>query len=102
MIAERLSDRNHKRTAASLCSELGIDDRELRRQVAAERLSGAPICASSEKGDSGYYLTEDPADIERNRRSLKAKSNELRKVWRAMGETARKLKEQAKNIEKDV
>lgn len=102
MIAERLSDRNHKRTAVSLCDELGIDDRELRRLVAAERLNGAPICASSERGDSGYYLTEDPADIERNRQSLKAKSNELRKVWRAMGETARKLKEQAQNTEKDV
>ena len=102
MIAELLSDKNHKKTSEALCSELGIDERELRRIVAVERCNGVPICASSERGNSGYYITDDPADIEQNRKTLVAKAKDIMRVWKAMGDTARKLKEQAQFAEKDV
>lgn len=95
MVAEILGDRQHKRSSTTLCSELGITERELRDIVRNERLQGAPICAETlSKQDSGYYLG-DFEDIEKNRRTLARKSNEIRRVWRAMGETAQKLKEQA-------
>jgi DNA-binding transcriptional regulator PaaX len=102
MIAELLSDKNHKKTSAALCSELGIDERELRRIVAVERCNGAPICASGERGNSGYYITDDPADIEQSRKTLDAKAKDIRRVWKAMGETAQKLKKQIQNVEKDA
>lgn len=102
MIAELLGDKNHKRTTDDLCSELCIDERELRRIVSVERRNGAPICASGERGNSGYYITDDPADLEQNRKTLAAKAKDIMFVWAAMGETIKKLKKQAKNTEKDV
>lgn len=95
MVAEMLGDRQHKRSSFSLCNELGITERELRDIVRNERLQGAPICAETvSKSDCGYYLGS-AEDIERNRLTLARKANEIRRVWRAMGETAKKLKEQA-------
>lgn len=99
MVAELLGDRQHKRSSYSLCNELGISERELRDAVRNERLQGAPICAeTASKDDSGYYLGS-AEDIERNRLSLARKSNEIRKVWRVMGETAQRLKKQAEKRE---
>jgi hypothetical protein len=86
MIIERLGDKNHKRTAFELCAELGLDPREFQDVVRQERLTGAPICAHN-----GYYIG-DADDIEKNRITLARKANEIRRVWRAMGETAERLR----------
>ena len=57
MVAEMLNGRNAKITGVQLCSQLGISDRELRRQIQIERLNGAPICAECEEGGTnGYFL----------------------------------------------
>lgn len=95
MIAEILLDRQHKRSTPEICSELGITTRELRAQVRRERIAGAPICAETDSESSGYYLG-DERDIERNRRTLARKANEIRKVWRCMGETAQRLRDEVK------
>ena len=95
MVAEMLGDRQHKITGEMLCSQLGISDRELRRQIQLERLAGAAICAEVEEGNTNGYYIGDAEDCMRNVRNLQHKAAGLRKSWKALTETAKKLKEQA-------
>lgn len=95
MVAEMLGDRQHKITGEMLCNQLGISDRELRRQIQLERLAGAAICAEVEEGNTNGYYIGDAEDCMRNVRNLQHKAAGLRKSWKALSETAKKLKEQA-------
>ena len=95
MVAEMLGDRQHKITGEMLCAQLGMSDRELRRQIQLERLAGAAICAEVEEGNTNGYFIGNAEDCMRNVRNLQHKAAGLRKSWKALSETAQKLKEQA-------
>lgn len=98
MVAEILNGRNAKTTGVQLCSQLGISDRELRRQIQAERLNGAPICAEVEEGGSNGYYLGDAEDCLRNVRNLQHKANGIRKSWKALAETAKRLGDKEKQL----
>ena len=95
MVAEMLGDRQHKITGEKLCTKLGIQDRELRRQIQLERIAGAPICAEVEEGNTNGYFIGDAEDCLRNVRNLQHKAAGLRKSWKALTETAKRLKAEA-------
>lgn len=96
MVAEMLNGRNDKITGEKLCSQLGISDRELRRQIQLERIAGAPICAEVEEGGSNGYYIGDAEDCMRNVRNLQHKANGIRTSWRALAATAKRLKGEEK------
>ena len=99
MIAELLGDRQHKKTGEKLCIVLGIQGRELRRQIQLERIAGAPICAEVEEGNTNGYFLGDAEDCMRNVRNLQHKATGLRKSWKALTETAQRLKAEAEKRE---
>lgn len=91
MIFEILSDSSRKMSLSEIAGQLGITPREVMRIIAAERRSGAPICASTITGDSGYFRG-DSNEVERQCRSLGSRIRELREVQTVMKRTAEKLK----------
>ena len=65
----------------------GLTEREVRRQIALKRRQGALIVSTSVKGNSGYFLPETKAEIEKyvktqNRRAITELSNlKYAKKW---------------------
>lgn len=56
----------------------GLSDRDLRRQIQAARLDGAPILSSTTTG--GYYLPADNAELEHFVRSMRSRAREIEDV----------------------
>lgn len=63
----------------------GIEDRQLRRQIAQERRAGALILSSSES-NGGYYRAASRAELQRYVRSMQSRSREILAVIRAAEE----------------
>ena len=59
----------------------GLSDRELRRQIERERRAGAWIISDNAHG---YYLTDDPAEVQRFTRSMLHRSAEIAKTARIL------------------
>lgn len=91
MVLEILSDSSEKLSLSEISNRLGITPREAMRIIATERRSGAPICASTTTGDSGYFRG-DSNEVERQCRSLGSRIRELREVQTVMKRTAEKLR----------
>lgn len=91
MILEILNDSSRKLSLSEIAGRIGVTPREAMRIIAVERRSGAPICASTTTGDSGYFRG-DSNEVERQCRSLGSRIRELREVQTALKETAEKLK----------
>ena len=53
----------------------GLSDRELRRQIEAERRLGVPILSDNQHG---YWLSDSPAEIKRFSRSMRRRAAEIR------------------------
>lgn len=53
----------------------GYTDRELRRQIEAERRQGCPILSDNAHG---YWLSDSPAEIKRFSRSMRRRAAEIR------------------------
>ena len=77
---------------AVLAAALGFKDRRaLSKQIERERRSGQPICASVAGNSRGYYLADDPDELQRYIRALDRRIREVRKTRDACGETLRRM-----------
>lgn len=77
---------------ATLAAALGFKDRRaLSKQIERERRSGQPICASVAGNSRGYYLADDPGELQRYIRALDRRIREIRKTRDACGETFRRM-----------
>ncbi len=63
----------------------GIEDRQLRRQIASERRAGALILSSSET-NGGYYRAASREELQRYVRSMQSRSKEILTVIRTAEE----------------
>lgn len=71
-------------TAKELQTITGIKLRDITRSIQRERLSGVPICANSDSTNPGYYLANDPKEIQRYIKSLDHREREIRKTREAL------------------
>lgn len=73
-------------TGAELCQLMNCGPRDVTRAIQAARLRGAPICSST--GDiPGYYLTDDPGELERYIKSLDHRTREMPATREALAVT---------------
>ena len=71
-------------TARILCSALGIRHRELTKMIEQERRAGAPICASCDAEQPGYYLADGPGELAAYIKSLDRRIKEVTRTRDAM------------------
>ena len=77
---------------AALAAALGFKDRRaLSKQIERERRSGHPICAAVAGNNRGYYLTDDPDELQRSIKALDRRIREVQKTRTACGETLRRM-----------
>lgn len=67
------------------------DRRALSKQIERERRSGQPICAAVAGNSRGYYLTDDPDELQRYIKALDRRIREVRRTRDACGETLRRM-----------
>ena len=63
------------------------DLRELTQLVERERAEGAPICASTDSAAPGYYLADDPAELEQYIHSLDRRLRNMGQTRKHLGTT---------------
>lgn len=77
---------------AALAAALGFKDRRaLSKQIERERRSGHPICAAVAGNSRGYYLADDPDELQRYIKALDRRIREVQKTRDACGETLRRM-----------
>ena len=67
------------------------DLRELTQLVERERAEGAPICASTDSAAPGYYLADDPAELEQYIHSLDRRLHNMGQTRKHLGATLKGL-----------
>lgn len=67
------------------------DLRELTQLVERERADGAPICASTDSAAPGYYLADDPAELEQYIHSLDRRLHNMGQTRKHLGATLKGL-----------
>lgn len=72
----------------------GIEDRQLRRQIAKERRAGVLILSSSES-NGGYYRAASREELQRYVRSMQSRSKEILTVIRTAEEALQNYYEEA-------
>ena len=73
-------------TGAELCKLMNCELREITRAIQRARLHGAPVCSSN--GDvPGYFLTDDPCELEKYIKSLDHRTHELTATREALSVT---------------
>ena len=76
----------------TLAAVLGFKDRRaLSKQIERERRSGLPICAAVAGKSRGYYLANDPDELQRYIRALDRRICEVRRTRDACNETLCRL-----------
>lgn len=77
---------------STLAAVLGFKDRRaLSKQIERERRSGRPICAAVAGNKRGYYLADDPDELQRYIRALDRRIREVRRTRDACTETLRRM-----------
>lgn len=77
---------------AALAAVLGFKDRRaLSKQIERERRSGHPICAAVAGKSRGYYLANDPDELQRYIKALDRRIREVRRTRDACNETLCRL-----------
>ncbi len=85
MIMEILhTGRDRPMTARQLADIFGCKPREITLMIEAERRGGAPICASCDASNPGYYLAKDTAELEQYCNRLKSRAIEVFKTRKAL------------------
>lgn len=72
------------RTGRALAKQLNCNIRTVTEQIERERREGAPICANMTGENAGYYLAENPEDLQRYCDLLYKRGGELFKTRRAL------------------
>lgn len=63
------------------------DGRELTKRIERERREGAPICATTNSDNPGYFLAESPAELEKYIHSLDRRLRHVRATREACQDT---------------
>lgn len=79
-------------TARELCELLGVNPRELTKQIERERRAGSPICASC-GANPGYYLAASKHELQAYCGSLRRRIEEVRETLQACQQTLHNLPE---------
>jgi len=89
MITEYLSiGIENARTGRELAKLLDIDIRDVAKNVERERRAGAPIVASCDSKNPGYYLAETADELQTYCRRLHQRADQSHKTRRALLKTA--------------
>lgn len=84
MIADFLTEgAENARTGKALCSLLNLTHRELTKGIEKERREGAPICATCNSKNPGYYLAATREEMKRYCDRLYKRAGEIFKTRRA-------------------
>ena len=93
MIKELLNTgRSNAQTARELAELIDADIREITKHIERERRDGAPICATSDGSNPGYYLAETPEELETYCRRLKKRAGEIFKTRRGLLQALEKMR----------
>ena len=82
-------------TAAELAQITGWRPRQIRREIQRARLHGAPICSSCGV-NPGYYLTDDPGELQRYIGALSHREKEIAATRTALIVTRDRMSGQAR------
>lgn len=78
MITDYLfTGKENARTGKELATLLHCDPRDIGKAIERARRQGAPICASCDPEQPGYYLAADAEDLQRYCNSLSRRINEI-------------------------
>lgn len=78
-----------------LCMLLNMRPRDLQKLIERERRDGAPICASYDRRNPGYYLAETQEEMRDYCGKLRKRAGEIFKTRRACLKSAETLPERA-------
>ena len=77
---------------ATLAAALGFKDRRsLSKQIERERRSGQPICAAVSGNSRGYYMADNPYELQWYIRALDRRMREVRRTRDACGLTLQRM-----------
>lgn len=77
-----------------IAEQLQCGIRDVTEQIERERRQGQPICASSRKGQAGYFLAETPEELQHYCSRLYKRGGELFKTRRALLRVLEQLQEE--------
>lgn len=80
-------DKRFAVTAKQLAEMMKTDHRSVTREIERLRKSGVPICATSDASQPGYYLTNDPAELERYLQRLRRRIKNVSQTERKLTDT---------------
>lgn len=76
--------KENARTGAELAKALRCDPRDIGKAIERARRQGAPICASCDPEQPGYYIAANAEDLQRYCRSLNKRINEIQTTHAAL------------------
>lgn len=85
-------------TADEIKTRTGLKRRDITRSIQRERLAGKPICATNDSHNPGYFLTDDPAELQRYITSLDRRVREIRKTRSAMQKTMHRIESETEQL----
>lgn len=85
-------------TADEIKNRTGLKRRAVTKSIQRERLAGKPICATNDIHNPGYYLADNPAEVQRYIDSLDRRVREIRKTRSAMQKTKHRMENKAEQI----
>lgn len=92
MIKEYLSiGKENARTAKELAKLLHCDVRDISQGIETERRNGAPICASCDPEQPGYYLADTAEELQAYCGRLHKRAGEIHKTRRALLKAAEEM-----------
>lgn len=92
MIAEALLlGAKNARTAKSLAEQFNCTARDITRRIEYERRHGAPICASSDTAQPGYYLAANAEELTAYCRRLQKRTAAINRTRAGLEKTKRRL-----------
>ena len=85
-------------TADEIKTRTGLKRRDITRSIQRERLAGKPICATNDSHNPGYFLTDDPAELQRYITTLDRRVREIRKTRSAMQKTMHRIESETEQL----
>lgn len=77
-------EKENAMTATELAALTGVDPRQITREIQRIRRGGVPVCASSGEMP-GYWISEDPREVEQYCKTLDRRLKNIRATREAVG-----------------
>lgn len=74
-------------SGSQIAERLGMERRDVTKQIERERQAGAAICAAVSGDDRGYFMAGDPGELALYLRSLDRRIKNVQKTRRALDST---------------